>query len=113
MEFSKEGYWSGLPFPSPGDLPDPRIKSTSLALPQILYQGSPLGDSGAHYSCASDSLVGKEPACNVGDPVLIPGLGRSLGEGKGYPLQYSDQSPWGPKEMDATELLSLLQLESH
>ena len=31
----------------------------------------------------------KEPACNVGDLGLIPGLGRSPGEGKGYPLQYS------------------------
>ena len=34
-------------------------------------------------------LAGKESACNAGDPVLIPGLGRSSGEGKGYPLQYS------------------------
>ena len=31
----------------------------------------------------------KEPACNEGDPGLIPGLGRSPGEGNGYPLQYS------------------------
>ena len=31
----------------------------------------------------------KNPACNAGDPSLIPGLGRSPGEGKGYPLQYS------------------------
>ena len=30
----------------------------------------------------------KESACNAGDPDLIPGLGRSPGEGKGYPLQY-------------------------
>ena len=37
----------------------------------------------------SDSSVGKESACNAGDPSLIPGLGRSPGEGKGYPLQYS------------------------
>ena len=36
-----------------------------------------------------DSSVGKESACNVGDPGSIPGLGRSPGEGKGYPLQYS------------------------
>ena len=36
-----------------------------------------------------DSSVGKESACSVGDPSLIPGLGRSPGEGKGYPLQYS------------------------
>ena len=37
----------------------------------------------------SDSSVGKESACNAGDPGLIPGLGRSTGEGLGYPLQYS------------------------
>ena len=32
---------------------------------------------------------GKESACNVGDPDLIPGLVRSAGEGNGHPLQYS------------------------
>ena len=36
-----------------------------------------------------DSSVGKESACNSGDPGSIPGLGRSAGEGMGYPLQYS------------------------
>ena len=35
------------------------------------------------------SSVGKESACNAGDLGLIPGLGRSPGEGNGYPLQYS------------------------
>jgi len=38
------------------------------------------------FPCGSD---GKESACNVVDLGLIPGLGRSLGEGKGYPFQYS------------------------
>ena len=33
--------------------------------------------------------VGKESTCNAGDPDSIPGLGRSPGEGRGYPLQYS------------------------
>ena len=37
----------------------------------------------------SDSSVGKESACNAGDPRSIPGSGRSPGEGVGYPLQYS------------------------
>ena len=37
-----------------------------------------------------DSSVGKESAYNAEDPGLIPGSGRSAGEGKGYPLQY----PW-------------------
>ena len=56
-----------------------------------------------------DSSVGKESTYNAGDPGLIPELGRSPGEGKGYPLQYSglensiDYSPWGSKESDTTE----------
>ena len=37
------------------------------------------------------SSASKESACNAGDLSLIPGLGRSPGEGNGYPLQYS----WG------------------
>ena len=38
------------------------------------------------FSCGS---AGKESACNAGDLGSIPGLGRSPGEGKGYPFQYS------------------------
>ena len=36
-----------------------------------------------------NSLVGKESICNIGDPGSVLGLGRSPGEGIGYPLQYS------------------------
>ena len=36
-----------------------------------------------------DSSVGKESACNAGDPSLFPGSRRSAGEGIGYALQYS------------------------
>ena len=49
----------------------------------------------------------------MGDLCSIPGLGRSPGEGNSYPLQYSglensmDYSPWGQKELDTTEWLSL------
>ena len=32
MEFARQGYWSGLPFPSPGDLPNPGIEPRSPAL---------------------------------------------------------------------------------
>ena len=39
-----------------------------------------------YFPCGS---AGKESVCNAGDLGLIPGLGRSPGEGKGYPLQYS------------------------
>ena len=34
------------------------------------------------------SSVGKESACNAGDPRSVPGSGRSAGEGRGYRLQY-------------------------
>jgi len=44
------------------------------------------GGGAATTACGS---AGKESACNAGDPGLIPGLGRSPGEGKGYPLQDS------------------------
>ena len=46
-------------------------------LPTPVFWGFPCGSAG------------KESACNVGDLGLILGLGRSSGEGKGYPLQYS------------------------
>ena len=51
---------------------NPKIKMFS-----ILYLGFPGGSDG------------KEPACNVGDPGSIPGLGRGPGEGNGNPVQCS------------------------
>ena len=59
--------------------------------------------------------IGKESTCNARDWGLIPGLGRSPGEGKGYPLQYSGlensmdcmvHSPWGHKESEMMKQLS-------
>ena len=67
--------------------------------------------------------IDKETACNAGDLDSIPGLGRSPGEGKGYPLQYSclenpmdrrtclGYSPWGRKESDTTERLNSLTVK--
>ena len=63
-----------------------------------------------NFPCGS---AGRDSTCNTGDLGLIPGLGRSPEEGKGYPLQYSglensmDYSPWGCKESDTTKQLSL------
>ena len=36
MEFSRQEYWSGLPFPTPGDLPDPRIEPTYFTSPVLV-----------------------------------------------------------------------------
>ena len=62
-------------------------------LPTPVFLGFPCGSAD------------KESACNAGDLGLIPGLGRSAGKRKGYPLQYSglENSPWGRKESDTTE----------
>ena len=46
MEFSRQEYWSGLPFSSPGDLPNPRIKPTSPVAPELQVDSSPLEPSG-------------------------------------------------------------------
>ena len=46
------------------------------------------------------SSAGKESAYNAGDPSSIPGLGRSPGEGIGYPLQYSClENPHGQRSL--------------
>ena len=64
------------------------------------------------FSCGS---AGKESACKEGDLGSVPGLGRPLGEGKDYPLQYSglensmDYSPWdSPGQNTGVGSLSLL-----
>ena len=67
---------------------DPNLKSPMMSFP-----------------CGS---AGREAVCNVGDLGSIPGLGRSPGKGKGYPLQYSGlensmDSPQTCKESDMTE----------
>ena len=46
MGFPRQEYWSGLPFASPGDLPDPRIKPTSLASPALQTGSLPLAPPG-------------------------------------------------------------------
>ena len=71
------------------------------------------------FPCGS---AGKESACDAGDLGLIPGLGRSPGEGKSYPLQYSGlenphgqrslvgYNPWGYKESDMIERLRTIAM---
>ena len=76
----------------------------------VLFLGFPCGSAG------------KESACDAGDLGLIPGLGRSPREGKGYPLQYSGlenphgqrslagYNPWGHKESDTIERLRTIAM---
>ena len=61
------------------------------------------------FPSSGQGSVGKESACNVEDLGSIPGLGRSPGEGNGYPLQYfglensMDYIVHGVAESDTTE----------
>ena len=43
MKFPRQEYWSGLPFPSPGDLPDPGVESVSPTLASKLFTTKPPG----------------------------------------------------------------------
>ena len=88
MGFSRQEYWSGLPFPSPGYLPDPGIEPRSPAL-------------------QADALTSEPPTCNSVSlwrrqwhptPVLLPGKSHGQRSLVGY-------SPWGREESDTTERL--------
>ena len=98
MDLSRQEYWSGLPFPSPGDLPHPGTEPGSPTLQAYSLTSEPPGKSqlvvsamkywtyftGSYGAGGSD---GKACVYNAGDPGSIPGLGRSPGEGNGNPLQ--------------------------
>ena len=97
---SPREYWSGLPCPSPGDLPDPGIKPMSLM---------------PHHSMMLSVLVGsqvalmvKNPPANAGDVKdagLIPGSGRSPEGRLGNPLQYSClEEPGGLQSLGSQRL---------
>ena len=84
----------------------------------VTHLSNPWNEQG--FPSGSDS---KESACNTGDPGSIPGLGRSPGEGSGYPLQHSclensmDRGTWcaivhGVAEADTTELVSHVEWTS-
>ena len=47
VEFSMQEYWSGLPCPSPGELPDPGIKPMSPASPALQVNSLPLNQQGS------------------------------------------------------------------
>ena len=65
MEFSRQEYWSGLPFPSPGELPDPGIKPRSPALqadalpselPEYIKQNARLDEAQAGIKIAERNI---------------------------------------------------------
>ena len=89
MGFSRQKYWSGLPFLSPGDFPHPGIKPRSPA-----FQADALTLSHQGSQCLSLPwwLSGKESSCQCRKYKRLrfnPWSERSPGEGNGHPFQYS------------------------
>ena len=58
MEFSRQEYWSGLPFPSPGDLPNPGIEPRSPALQTDALPSEPPGDMDGDTMCKMSGSKG-------------------------------------------------------
>ena len=101
--FSKKEYWSGLPCPSPGDLPNPGIEPSSLMSPALAGRFFTISTTwegqrtsaihmDSHASLGGGFLGGSEvknSLANAGDMGLILESGRSPKEGNGNPFQYS------------------------
>ena len=111
MGFPRQKFWSGLPFPSPGNPLDLGIRPGPPALAGRSYtQGLPRW----HY--------GKEPACQcrrVRDLGSVSGSGRSPGGGHSYPLQYTclktprTEEPGGLQSIRSQSRTRLKQLSTH
>ena len=134
MGFSRHEYWSGLPFPSPGDLPDPGIEPRSPTLQADALTSEPPGkphvvacikisflwlhDIPSYIHCGFPAgSDGKASACNVGDLGFHPWVRKIpwrrawqptpvflLGESHGR-RSLEGYSPGGHKESDTTERL--------
>ena len=92
---SRQEYWSGLPWPPSGGLPNSGIEPTFLTSPMLAsgffttnttWKAPPYRHTSHRFPGGS---AGKQSACNAGDLGSIPGLGRSPREEKDYPLRYS------------------------
>ena len=86
MAFSRQEYWSGLPFPPPGHLPDPGIEPAYPAL------------VGRFFTTVSSGMPPWRRKWQL-IPVFLPGKSRRQRNLVGY-------SPWGCKQSDMTEWLS-------
>ena len=68
MGFSRQEYWSGLPFPSPGDLPDPGIELGSPALQADALPSEPAGKANLYIiDCSASELLLE----TLHDPMLV------------------------------------------
>ena len=69
MEFSRQEYWSGLPFPSPGDLPNPGIEPRLLCLLHWQADSLPLNHLGSLATVEQTLYVECDDVLNIKHPV--------------------------------------------
>ena len=73
MEFSRQEYWSGLPFPSPGDLPNPEIEPRSPALQaDSLPSEPPVNKAGIWNGASENDVVSSEKTVKSESPSVVP-----------------------------------------
>ena len=82
MGFPRQEYWIGLPFPSPGDLPNPRVEPTS---PALQIDSSPLSHHGSHsnYKYLIETLFYQES----GDFLLTTAKGFDLNHSQWFQIK--------------------------
>jgi len=85
MGFSRQEYWSGLPCPPPGDLPNPGIEPTPLRSPALA----------GRFTATEDAMVRCHQQLNRREFEQTPGDSEGQGSLPGC-------SPWGRKESDMT-----------
>ena len=74
MGFPRPEYWSGLPFPPPGELPESRLEPMSLALAGRFFTVEPLGKPHFYHPTALSASVGGQSA-PIEEPETIPRSG--------------------------------------
>ena len=101
MGFSRQEYWSRLPFPPPGDLPHPGIRLSSPMSPVLQADSLPAGLPGKPKHWAWEDLLEEKMTLTL---VFFPG--KSHGQ-----KSLVDYGPVSLKELDTTEWLSTTQNE--
>ena len=98
LGFLRQKYWSGLPFPSPGDLPKQGMEPTSPALQAVS------SFPGAFFTVKPP---GKEITCNVGDLCSIPGREDPLEKGMAAHSVFLPGEPHGQRSLGGLWLQSM------
>ena len=110
MRFSRQEYWGELPFPSPGDLPDPGIEPTSPALAGGFFTTEPPGKQSVQFSSVAELCLTLRPHglqhTRLPCPTPAPGITQAHVHPVGDAIQYINLIIYQEKEMLKGKMLS-------